>query len=71
MLVLCALRCVRRKAVLPLSLVMFFSCGVNIFPVEDLANRMSMATTMFLAAFATLYVVGNELPKTWEARTFP
>eukprot|EP01052_Picozoa_sp_SAG31_P015082 SAG31_NODE_958_length_10763_cov_8.374531_9_plen_134_part_00 len=52
------------KAVLPLSLVMFFSCGINIFPVEDLPNRMTMATTMFLAAFATLYTVQQELPKT-------
>lgn len=52
------------KAVLPLSLVMFFSCGIGIFAVDDLANRMSMGTTMFLASFATLYVVGAELPKT-------
>eukprot|EP01043_Picozoa_sp_COSAG02_P076560 COSAG02_NODE_16323_length_1093_cov_0.911469_3_plen_69_part_01 len=43
---------------------MFFSCGIGIFDVDDLANRMSMGTTMFLASFATLYVVGAELPKT-------
>lgn len=43
---------------------MFFSCGIGIFEVDDLANRMSMGTTMFLASFATLYVVGAELPKT-------
>jgi uncharacterized membrane protein YfcA len=52
------------KAVLPLALVMFFSSGINIYPVDDLSNRMSMTTTMFLATFAVLYVISSDLPKT-------
>ena len=52
------------KAVLPLALVVFLACGISIFPVDDLANRMSLTTTMFLACFATLYVIQGDLPKT-------
>eukprot|EP01047_Picozoa_sp_COSAG01_P001540 COSAG01_NODE_35_length_34814_cov_128.883624_29_plen_305_part_00 len=52
------------KAVLPLSLVVFLSCGISIFPVDDLPNRMALTTTMFLACFASLYVINADLPKT-------
>ena len=42
------------KAVLPLTLVVFLSCGVSVFPVEDLSNRMAMATTMCVSLLACL-----------------
>ena len=31
------------------SLVVFLNCGVSVFPISDLPNRMAMGTTMFLA----------------------
>jgi len=53
------------KFILPTWLVFLLTCAsLLIDPVTDLADRLSMITTMFLTAVALMYVISESLPKT-------
>lgn len=50
------------KIVTPLSVLTINAHLIHFLPVSSLADRMANTFTMFLAAFALLYVVGDTMP---------
>jgi hypothetical protein len=52
------------KVVLPLYFLMAMSFSTFMFEVDELEQRVNVISTMFLAAFAVLYVVNELVPKT-------
>ena len=53
------------KVLLPLYLIALYGLSVFFFAPTEFASRMSISSTIFLAAFAVLYVVNEALPKTY------
>eukprot|EP01050_Picozoa_sp_SAG11_P004525 SAG11_NODE_291_length_11180_cov_102.040155_16_plen_398_part_00 len=52
------------KCLMPIHLLTVLSMSTFHFETDNLSDRVSTVTTIFLAAFAMLYVVGAALPKT-------
>jgi hypothetical protein len=40
---------------------------LQLVPIDEPAERVGHALTMFIAAFALLYVTADYLPKVWQA----
>jgi hypothetical protein len=54
------------KVTVLMWLIVLLSMPTFLFGFEELEQRMALTATMFLATAATLYVVGQDLPKTEE-----
>ena len=52
------------KVIVPLLLITLLNFLVFFVPIDSLADRLAHNTTLFLSAFALLYVIGADLPKT-------
>jgi hypothetical protein len=51
------------KVLLPLYLIQALMYCVGTHPTDDISGRLGFTVTGFLAAFAMLYIVGDNLPK--------
>jgi hypothetical protein len=52
------------KVMVPLLLIMILNIGSFALPVDDLNNRLQYSVNLFLSAFALMYVIAPDVPKT-------
>jgi len=57
------------KVVLLMWLIVLLTMPTFLYEIEEVEQRMALTSTMFLATAATLYVVGQDLPKTENLNT--